>query len=98
MNSMNPSKSAARSSFYARWTRLFATLLLIPFLTAGLSAQSASTGTITGRVFDEATGRSLHGAVVRIRGTNNSDFTNADGRFLISSVPAGAVSLEVEYI
>src|SRR5688572_11536552 len=65
-------------------------------LTAGtLFAQS--TGTITGRVFDERTGQSLEGAVVRVVGSTAVDYTTSDGRYLLA-VPAGEATIEVEYI
>ena len=57
-----------------------------------------STGTITGRVFDQATGRSLQGAVVHIKGSTASDFTDTEGRFTLSGVPAGAATVEIEYV
>jgi TonB-dependent receptor len=60
-------------------------------------AQS-STGTLAGRVYDSATGRSLQGAIVRVQGTSGIDYTTVDGRFHIAGVPAGSVTLEVEYI
>lgn len=72
--------------------------LLLPLLAGTLVAQPAGTGTITGRIFDQASGRSLQGAVVSIRGTNASDFTDQDGRYSLPSVRAGAVTLEVEYV
>src|SRR5688572_15871121 len=66
-------------------------------LTAGtLFAQS--TGTITGRVFDQATGRSLQGAIVQVKGTAASAVTDTEGRFTLSGVPAGAASVDVEYV
>ncbi len=57
-----------------------------------------STGTITGRVFDEATGRSLQGAVVTVRGTNTSDYTDPDGRFTLAGVRTGSATLDIEYV
>jgi TonB-dependent receptor len=66
-------------------------------LTAGaLFAQS--TGTITGRVFDQATGRSLQGAVVQINGTGVNDVTDTEGRYTLSGVPAGTATIDVEYV
>ena len=66
-------------------------------LTVGtLFAQS--TGSITGRVFDQATGRSLQGAVVHVKGSTASDFTDTEGRFTLSGVPAGAATVEIEYV
>src|SRR5699024_1849715 len=69
------------------------------FLSIGsLFAQSPNTGTITGRVFDQATGRSLQGAVVHVRGTSASDYTDTEGRFTLSGVPVGAATVEIEYV
>lgn len=70
---------------------------LLPLLAAPLAAQG-STGSIAGRVFDQSNGRSLQGAVVTVRGTNLSDFTDSEGRFSIAGVAAGAVNLDVEYV
>ena len=63
-----------------------------------LHAQGTATGTITGRVYDEATGRSLQGATVTVLGTNLSDFTDAEGRFSLQAVPPGKFTLEVDYV
>ncbi|MBL9188030.1 MAG: TonB-dependent receptor [Opitutaceae bacterium] len=65
---------------------------------AVLAQSVAGTGTISGRVFEGATGRSLQGAVVRIAGTPHTDVTDADGRYTLAGVPAGTLSLEVEYV
>ena len=46
-----------------------ALLLVLSFGLAVVRAQSASAGTVTGRVYDDATGRSLQGAVVKVVGT-----------------------------
>src|SRR5688572_22004019 len=63
---------------------------LLPLLVCSAFAQG-STGTITGRVFDEGSTRSLQGAVVTVRGTNASAYTDADGRFSIPGVRSGPV-------
>lgn len=68
------------------------TLLLCP-----LFAQ-ATTGGIVGRVFDEASGRSLQGAIVTVRGTNLSDTTDQDGRYSIAAVSSGNVTIDFEYL
>ena len=61
--------------FAARLLRLLAVgTLSLPLLITAVNAQ-APTGSVSGRIFDQATGRSLQGAVVRITGTNASDFT-----------------------
>lgn len=58
---------------------------------------SAGQGTVTGRVYDAETGQSLRGAVVRVIGTNERDYTTEDGRFQVE-VPAGAATLQIEYV
>ena len=64
--------------------------------TAASTADTAE-GTVTGRVYDEATGQSLRGAIVRVNGSNVQDVTLDDGRFQVA-VPAGPVTLRVEYV
>ena len=73
-------------------------VLLLPLLAALAGAQSASTGTVSGRVYDHASGRSLQGAVVRISGTNASAFTDAEGRFSIPALRPGPAVVEFEYV
>lgn len=70
--------------------------LLLPFLASLHSAQTG-TATISGRVYDERTGRSLEGATVRVVGTRELDSTTSDGRYSVSA-PAGSVTIEVEYV
>ena len=76
-------------------------LALVCALFAGatlLPAQPASTGTVSGRVSDAGSGRSLQGAVVKATGTTAFDYTDAEGRFTLSGVPAGTTAIEVEYV
>ncbi len=70
--------------------------LAFPLLVGALFAQ-ANTGTITGRVYDERSGRSLEGAVVRVPGTSAVDTTTTDGRFSVT-VPAGTSTIEIDYV
>jgi TonB-dependent receptor len=76
--------------------RVIPGVFLLPLLAAVANAQS--TGTITGRVVDEGSGRALQGAVVTVRGTNNADFTDPEGRFSIAGVAAGAATVEIDYV
>jgi TonB-dependent receptor len=66
---------------------------------APASAADAQQGeaTVTGRVFDALTGKSLQGAVVRVPGTNAQDVTTDDGRFQVT-VPAGTADVQVDYV
>ena len=74
-------------------------LALVASLTLGLSALLAqtSTGTLTGRVYEEATGRSLQGATVKVVGSTVSDITDADGSFRLG-LPPGNYTLDIEYV
>lgn len=60
-------------------------------------SEDAATGTVTGRVYDEVSGKSLRGAIVRVAGSNVRDVTTEDGRFQVA-VPAGTAELRVEYV
>src|SRR5688572_3170440 len=65
-------------------------------VTTGL-AQAASTGTITGRVLNVATGRYLNNARVTVEGTNLQAQTNEFGEFRIAGVPAGQARIQTFY-
>jgi TonB-dependent starch-binding outer membrane protein SusC len=54
-----------------------------------LSAQTP-TGTISGRVLERATQRPLAGVAVAVDGASNVAVTNAEGRFTLTNVQAGA--------
>ena len=57
-----------------------------------------ATGNIVGRVVDATTGEPVAGAQVAVVGTERSILTAVDGRFLLLRVPAGSISLRVQYI
>lgn len=67
-------------------------------LAATLPAQTTPTGTLSGRVYEEATGRSLQGATVRLVGTTAIDYTDSDGTYTLQAVPPGRYTLEIEYV
>jgi TonB-dependent receptor len=56
----------------------------------------ARTATISGRVFNVATGYYLKNAEVRVNGTDNYVYTDGDGSYAIT-VPAGTVTLTASY-
>lgn len=64
---------------------------------APVVSMDTANGTITGRVYDQATDQSLRGAIVRISGTSAQDYTLEDGRFQLVA-PAGEVTLRIEYV
>lgn len=73
----------------------FLTLLALPGLPV-LRAQPA-TGLLEGRVFNAASGTYVEGARIAIEGTALETFTDADGRFFLSAVPAGEARLRVAF-
>ena len=71
-------------------------LSLCVTLVAELSAQD--TGRIVGRVVEGQQGAPVAGATVELDGTNQRAVTALDGRYVLESVPAGAVSLRARMI
>ena len=65
-------------------------------LCAPLLAQSIQ-GTIEGRVFNPASGIYLENARITISGTSLEAFTDAEGYYRLTSVPAGTVQVTVFY-
>jgi TonB-dependent receptor len=66
-------------------------------LGASLAAQSATTGTIAGRVFNPTTGEYVRNAEVKIEGTTRQMATENDGSFQFANVPAGRVTVIVTH-
>ena len=82
-------------------TKLLTTLGRACFALAGLflaglaPAQSASTGTIEGRVLNVTTSQYINNARVTIDGTALETFTNQSGEFRLINVPPGTAKLKV---
>lgn len=62
-------------------------------LLASAGQVAAQQTTITGRVTDGMTGQAVAEVQVIVAGTNQSALTNADGRYLIRGVAAGAITI-----
>lgn len=58
-------------------------------LCAGPLGAQTPTGTVTGRVLDRSSQRPLPGVSVGVEGTDNVTVSGADGRFILTNVPAG---------
>jgi TonB-linked SusC/RagA family outer membrane protein len=78
---------------------------LVTLVVAGLLVTSAyapleaqSTGTITGQVTDQSTGRPLGSVQVFVAGTNRNTLSNAEGRYVLTGVPAGEQRVQAELI
>ena len=63
-----------------------------------LGAQAVPTGRIVGRVIDATTGQGISDAGVQVVGTTIGVQSGVDGRFTLSRVPAGTVTLHVRRI
>ncbi len=70
-------------------------LLLTALAGAALHAQG--TGSIQGRIFNPAKSEYVRDAEVRLDGTNQITYSENDGSFSFSSVPAGTASITVNY-
>jgi len=82
--------------FKSRLARLATLLVLIAPAIA--IAQDPPTGQLVGRVVDAATGQGLADVGVQVVGTTLGVSTGVDGRFYISKVPAGTVTLQARRI
>ena len=77
----------------ARHFALACCTLALACFAPSLRAQSASTGTIEGRVLNPITGAVLEGARITVDGTNLETFTNADGYYRLPNAPAGSAQV-----
>ena len=74
-------------------------LLGLGALVGGVAASArAQQGSIAGQVTDQATGHPLAGARVTIHGTSLVTSSNAEGRYTLRNVPAGAVTVRATFI
>jgi TonB-dependent receptor len=80
-------------------TNLFKYLVIVTALfAASLSAQTAASGLVSGRVSDASSGSALPGASVVIRSLGLETASNPQGEFLLAGVPAGSHVVEISYL
>lgn len=95
---MTSNKSLLQSRRFRWLSPLFAWLAIaIGLLPIATQAQSAGTGTVTGRVMNAGTGDYLRNAVVSIEGTNISTIAEAGGNYRLLNVPAGEVKIKAVF-
>ncbi len=74
-------------------------VVLLTLLTIGTTTlTSPSTGTLTGRVTDHATGEPILGASVMVVGTALGAKTDHNGEYTIKNVPIGTYTVKITYI
>ncbi|HEX9816770.1 MAG TPA: carboxypeptidase regulatory-like domain-containing protein, partial [Candidatus Thermoplasmatota archaeon] len=69
----------------------------LPLVTAFGASSPGSTGTVTGRVFNPASGEYIRNAEVVVEGTNLVSTTTSGGHFRLFNVPAGQATLVASY-
>jgi TonB-dependent receptor len=75
---------------------LLAAVLAVSVVSSS-TAQSAANGTLSGRVFNPATGEYVRNAELQIEGTNLVTYSRDDGSYTFTGVPAGELTLTVTY-
>ena len=96
MNCSTPSRLDAQTPMFLVGRILFA-LLTFALAVGSASAQISTTGSITGRVLNAATGNYLDKALVTVEGTSLQALTNDFGEYTLQGVPSGMVTLKVTY-
>ena len=84
-----------RMKRYNVWT---VTLAIVAAALSATPSLHGQTGNVTGRITDVATGTPLESVQVSIVGQGTGGLTNTDGRFLISGVPVGSVTVRAELL
>ncbi|HSJ09210.1 MAG TPA: carboxypeptidase regulatory-like domain-containing protein, partial [Longimicrobiales bacterium] len=78
--------------------KLFRALQLTALLVAMPLQAQTGTGRIVGRVVDAQTGAGVANVTIEVSGTTLGALSGVDGRYVISAVPAGTVSLRAQSI
>ena len=90
---MDVSRFGRPRAAYPQWT-----LISVLLFCLGLAAQSAlGQESLTGTVTNSATGRTLEGASVAIKGTGREVITDRQGTYRFDNVAPGSVTLSVSY-
>jgi TonB-dependent receptor len=98
-NKMNPLTFRILRVRRRWWHALISSLAAVLFCTplSSLHAQDGGEGGISGRVFNERTGRYLNQALVTIDGSNARTFTNQFGEYTVYNAPSGMQTVRVTY-
>jgi len=83
---------SSRLPLRSAWILLVA---CVSALGAALSAQTAGTGRVTGRIFNPATGEYMRNAEIRLEGSERIAYSEEGGSYQLDNVPAGPATLQV---
>jgi TonB-dependent receptor len=72
--------------------------LLAALVSAPATAAAQATGRVVGRILDAGTGAGLNGVAIQVVGTTLGAMSGVEGRFTITGVPAGTVTLQARRI
>lgn len=86
-----------RQAPWSAWVARTSAMLVAAFTLLAPPAR-AQGGSVTGRVFDAATGQPIQQARVLVDGTQNGTLTGENGRFTLRVTTTGPVTLEVSRI
>ncbi len=78
---------------YRKWSTVVLLALLMP-----VAAWAQSSGKLTGRVTDAATGEGLPGANVIIQGTQIGTATDIDGNYTLLGIPVGRYDIQASFV
>src|SRR3954468_18148904 len=87
---------AATARLCRRFRLLAFSYLLAGVITTHVFAQ-ATTGSITGRIFNPATQEYLRNAEIAAESTDRVAYSGDDGVYVLTNLPAGEVTLTVSY-
>lgn len=73
-------------------------LFLSVLLSCALLTSLGQTGKISGTILDSKTGETLPGATALVEGTGKGASADFDGKFVLTGVPVGKVTLVISYI
>lgn len=104
MNKSLPPMRAAKATALSRRGLLTLSRLLLAvtaafsLAAAPLLQAQASTGAVTGQVYNPATNEYVQNAEVRVDGTDITTVTGTGGYYRLANVPAGEVTVTVTYV
>jgi iron complex outermembrane receptor protein len=94
----HPKPSAHPSRFASALLAAFSLLLGCGLLSSSaFAADPTATGAIAGRIFNPRSGTVIEGARVSVESASLVTFSDADGIFRLTDVPAGTVQLRIFY-
>src|SRR3954465_8666771 len=97
MHALRPARTALASWFRLPFTFLPAIVLGFGTAPHADAATPAPTGTIAGRIFNPRSGTVVEGARVSVESASLVTFSDVDGMFRLTDVPAGNVQLRIFY-